>query len=454
MKIINMTESSMTKREAIMLLPAITYDSFYYRQGRFKKERIEYKKKCILKQKKDEIIFWTGLIPRLKEFSNKNNLGIEFPKIERVEGHKHPHLKGIQFRLDQLKLMKKAIVLQQGMIISATGTGKTLLQLGIISAFPDRKWLILAHTVDLVKQTYEEIKKYDVNSVAIMTGQHVVSEIPHENIVVSTVQTFKKFIKADSILAFTGVIVDEAHHVNKQASVYSDVLSALKYTTIRLGFTATKHPTTEGQLVSEGLLGPIIGEFKINTAVDKKVLATPKIKILKSPFNQRVKDTQSYQSVYQKGIVVNRQRNELIKDEVKSNVADNKSCLIMVNKIEHGELISELLNEYNIENIFIHGSTDGQERDNIKELLMDKKLLCVIATTIWKEGINIPSLDVIINAAGGKSEIAVFQAIGRGLRRTSEKGTVTIVDFFDPSHNYLIAHFGERFSLYCENKWI
>ncbi len=52
-------------------------------------------------------------------------------------------------------------------------------------------------------------------------------------------------------------------------------------------------------------------------------------------------------------------------------------------------------------------------RDTIQMDLNSKKLMGVVCTTAWKEGINIPSLDVIINAAGGKSEIATLQNLGR-----------------------------------------
>ena len=68
--------------------------------------------------------------------------------------------------------------------------------------------------------------------------------------------------------------------------------------------------------------------------------------------------------------------------------------------------------------------------------------------------LNIPELNVVINDAGGKSEIATLQAIGRGLRRTVNKSELIIYDFFDNSHHYLVSHFGERFSLYCDMNWI
>ena len=78
----------------------------------------------------------------------------------------------------------------------------------------------------------------------------------------------------------------------------------------------------------------------------------------------------------------------------------------------------------------------------------------VIATSVWKEGVNIRSLNNVINAGGGKSEIQTLQCIGRGLRITDEKKVVNIYDFFDSGHPYLIAHFGERFCLFVDQGWV
>ena len=86
--------------------------------------------------------------------------------------------------------------------------------------------------------------------------------------------------------------------------------------------------------------------------------------------------------------------------------------------------------------------------------LKSGELDTVIATTILNEGVNIPSLGAVINAAGGKSEIIILQKIGRGLRVTDKKKEIHLVDFFDNSHRFLIEHFGERLSLYFNKEWI
>jgi len=62
--------------------------------------------------------------------------------------------------------------------------------------------------------------------------------------------------------------------------------------------------------------------------------------------------------------------------------------------------------------------------------------------------------NVIINAAGGKSEIRTLQTIGRGLRVTKDKKDVIIYDLWDVSHRFLIEHSGERICTYMDQGWM
>jgi superfamily II DNA or RNA helicase len=102
---------------------------------------------------------------------------------------------------------------------------------------------------------------------------------------------------------------------------------------------------------------------------------------------------------------------------------------------------------------FIYGSTSRELRFRTLERLKSKKTKAVICSRVWKEGINVPSLNHIINAVGLKEEKAVLQAAGRGLRTTDEKTTVKITDFLDP-YKYLAEHSVLRMSVYIRKGWL
>jgi DNA repair protein RadD len=118
----------------------------------------------------------------------------------------------------------------------------------------------------------------------------------------------------------------------------------------------------------------------------------------------------------------------------------------IVNK--HAEIIRDLMIDlYDTDSQIVTGATDNNLREEIKTTLKNKDILCVIVTSVWREGINIPSLDCVINAVGGKSDIMVLQNVGRGLRTDEGKEEILIVDFLDP-YQFLAQHSIERLRIY------
>ena len=114
-------------------------------------------------------------------------------------------------------------------------------------------------------------------------------------------------------------------------------------------------------------------------------------------------------------------------------------------------MLKYILND--IEIPFVHGGTDRLIRLKTKEYLEAKKLKIVICSRVWREGINIPSLNCIINGCGYKEEKGIIQAIGRGLRITKNKKTVILIDFLDP-YPYLAEHAIARVQTYIKQKWM
>jgi len=138
--------------------------------------------------------------------------------------------------------------------------------------------------------------------------------------------------------------------------------------------------------------------------------------------------------------------------EAIKETSQGKSVLILVKEVEHAKKLLEMADILGLEINFVWSETNKDERMKLKQALESKEKKCIIASTVWKEGVNIRSLDCVINAAGGKSEIATLQGIGRGLRATTTKNKVIIKDFID-TYKYLDHHTMMRLQVYVENKW-
>jgi superfamily II DNA or RNA helicase len=102
---------------------------------------------------------------------------------------------------------------------------------------------------------------------------------------------------------------------------------------------------------------------------------------------------------------------------------------------------------------FVYGETESEERNRMRLELHAKNQKCVISNAVWRRGINIPSLGVVINAAGEKSETQTIQRIGRGFRKAEGKDEIIIVDFLDRG-KYLADHCVNRMSVYAEEGWL
>jgi superfamily II DNA or RNA helicase/intein/homing endonuclease len=249
-----------------------------------------------------------------------------------------------------------------------------------------------------------------------------------------------------------GVLVHNCHHLCKEDSQYYSVLTTMT-APIRLGLTATLPTSKEGQLILEGLIGEVIGETTLAEGIELDFLSVPKVKLIPVPNNNEVRDLRQYNEIYDAVITNNRARNRLVLQEIRDLNERGLTTLTFVSKIEQGNNLVEIAKTLNLPITFIQGSTEGEDRELYRIALHEKKIMNVIATTVFKEGINVKSLNAIIIAGGGKSELALLQTIGRGLRRDEGKSEVLIVDFVDCSR-YISEHFCERLKIYTEKNWV
>jgi len=170
-------------------------------------------------------------------------------------------------------------------------------------------------------------------------------------------------------------------------------------------------------------------------------------KFLLVPFSV-LKSEESYINSYEQFIVENRIRNELITNITNRIYSQNKSCLIAVTRIEHGKTLEKMIRPYIPEVVFTYGKIDSPERKEVLDKLERKELRCVIATTVFGEGVDIPSLDVVICAKAQDSVVNALQLAGRVMRLSPGKKCAYVVDICDYGNKYFSDHTKNRISAY------
>jgi superfamily II DNA or RNA helicase len=235
---------------------------------------------------------------------------------------------------------------------------------------------------------------------------------------------------------FDLTIVDEMHHVNSTDSQYGKLMLH-NLSPRRYGLTATLPTKPYEILVNEGIFGPVIAEMTIDKGISEGIIAKPIINLVNVPYNVKLNQRceNKYKNYYEYGIVQNRARNLALLNEVNFD----ESTLIVIERTNHVP--------------FVQGSTTRDVRSKIRGKLKTGKRRIAICSKVWKEGINIPTLNHIIIAHGMKEEKMVLQAAGRGLRTSKGKTEVKITDFLDP-YKYLAEHSIQRIQVYKAKGWI
>jgi len=461
-KILDPVHSQTDSNSREIIKHCLSYKKEYWHRGQFNRELRVNTQHMITGRKGTGGIFLTGFIPRIKNYSREIGFKLEISgQLERLRPKNKPDIKGIKFRDDQISVFKAVRRNHFGRITAPTGTGKTLLEIGIISMFPSSNILLLAHTKDLTSQLKQSIKQHlpdrkYFNPKGSQEIENLISSNDFkDSILITTIQSLANVNPSLYITTFDITIVDECHHVTRAQSQYGKVmthnLSPRKY-----GFTATLPTKQDELLFNEGIFGKVISDFTYKEAKKNDVIARPKIKLLNISFNPKINQEAKnrYHSIYDLGIIKNKERNAAICQEAFDSISTKRPTLIIIEKIEHGELIKEkMMNNYNLDIPFISGESKQEERLEYKKELLSGKTLCIIVSRIWMEGINIPNLKTIIYAPGMKEKKKVIQAMGRGLRTSKGKTEILLIDCLDP-YRYLAEHSISRFQVYNEMGWI
>jgi len=213
------------------------------------------------------------------------------------------------------------------------------------------------------------------------------------------------------------------------------------------GLSGTPFRDDGSDLLTEAMLGKIICNVSASELIEKKVLAQPVIKFVNVP-HQTI-HARTFQEVYKEYIVNNDIRNALIVRNTKYLIEKKYKPLVLFKTIEHGKkLYNEFINE-GINCELLYGNDSLEKRNIIKQKLNDGEIDCIIASTIFDIGMDLPKLSALVLCGGGKSKVRTLQRIGRVIRAYKDKTKAAIVDFMD-NVRFLDNHSKIRYETYIQ----
>lgn len=328
---------------------------------------------------------------------------------------------------------------KRALVISATGTGKTYMAaFDVRQLYPDTLLYIVHREEILVKakETFERL--LGRGNMGLYTGNE--KDYEGKKYIFTTIQTIKDHFWDFPPDFFKYLIVDEAHHATSPS--YSKVLDYFKPDFL-LGMTATPERCDNGD---------IFGLFDNNIAVEVRLKEALEEDLV-LPFHYfGITDIEgidlsdiSIDDVAEvaKRLKVNR-RVDFIIDKMNFYGYDGESCKCLGYCVtrDHAQYMADKFNKRGINSVCLTGDDSQRRRQEmIRRLENDLDPLQVIFTVdIFNEGVDIPSVNLVLMLRPTNSPIIFMQQLGRGLRKYQGQSFLTVLDFIgNHSKTFLIA---------------
>lgn len=366
-----------------------------------------------------------GLKEKLFEYLNYNLVKykiIDNRVFEKIE------TKRILFtlRAEQEDAIKEILKYDSSICVAPPGFGKTLIGAKI---FEQRavKTLIIVNKNMLLDQwisrfvDYFGYKKSDIGFLGKSQNRL------NGNIDISTMQSLNNI--PELVENYTQVIVDECHHI--PALTFEQIVKNFKGKYI-LGLSATPNRKDELDPILYQQLGNISYEYK------KPKTHTNRLLVIKTEF---ISSADNYAAIINE-LVSNEDRNRQIVKTIKENI--DRKILLLSDRIEHLNLLENILKEENIDFVSVHGSQNKKEQvENMQKVKTSSLILAT--SSFFGEGIDFPHLNTIIFATPISFYGRLIQYLGRIGRGNQE---CLAIDFLDSKNAMLNSTYKKRLEGY------
>lgn len=383
---------------------------------------------------------WVPPPPRTRALPPKGGSNLSLETIDVVPN---------QMQRDALEALAKvrADGEKKAIIISATGTGKTILSaLDVRAAAPERLLFIVnrEQILDRTIEAFHRVLGGPRSDYGKLTGS---SKQPECRYLFATVQTLSQPHVLNEFAAnhFGYVIVDEAHRSG--ASSYGRVLNHFDPDFL-LGMTATPE-RGDGINIFELYGFNVPYEIRLNHALEADML---------SPFHYYGVADVTYESETADSddlrVVISSERVDHVIDAIETygQAGVAPRGLIFCARKDEARALSSALNSRQLRGsplrtIALTGDHSVEYREQTVALLEAGELDYILTVDVFNEGVDIPTINQVVMLRQTQSAIVFVQQLGRGLRKAAGKDYLVVIDFIgNYANNFLIpiALFGDE----------
>lgn len=414
--------------------------------------------------------FPSGLLKRVKKSIRKcgyKTRTIDYRKQVKIDDKKILSIfDNLDFSLRdyQAESVVDGVRYQHGLFWHPTGSGKTKLFTLLLLCY-DKVTLVITHRKELLYQTKREIEQLTGREVGIIGDGNWA---PRK----WTVGLVNSFMRKDDLLKnvitylekIEYLICDEVHHLG--ASMWWKIAKQSRNTVARHGFSGTCFRTDNADLLLLAHTGDVISHYTSSYMIENGWLARPLIYRDKIKYSNGVSSNSTWNQVEKELIVNNPERNRKGCRFIYDSYSEGGQILILIKRIDHGHIIKNMLQQdFGVEARDIRYMS-GRESTEVREkALLDFKYgvyPILIGTSIYDEGIDLPTIGTGVNLSGGDSDIKTVQRLGRVIRKVVPDGELDVdpsveqnvkyYDPFDTGHRFVKKHSKNRQKVYESEK--
>ena len=318
---------------------------------------------------------------------------------------------------------------KKALVHAATGIGKTYL-----SAFDSKNYervLFVAHREEILKQAVQSYKNVrHTDDYGFFNGEEKCTDA---SVIFASVATLgrknyleEKYFKPDY---FEYIVIDEFHHA--VSNQYKNIIEYFKPKFL-LGLTATPD-RMDGRNIYEICDYNVAYEINLKEAINKGMLVPfhyygiyddidySQMKLVRGTYRE-----EDLNNVY----VGNSYRSDLIMKYYKKY--GSQRALGFCCSRAHAEDMARYFSENNVPAAAVYSDAQGQyamERNEAIEKLTKGELKIIFSVDMFNEGVDIPSVDMVLFLRPTESPIVFLQQLGRGLRKSRGKEYLNVLDF-------------------------
>jgi superfamily II DNA or RNA helicase len=336
--------------------------------------------------------------------------------------------------LEQIEISRQR-GLHRNLLVSATGTGKTVMAAidyaRLQKRLPRARLLFVAHREEILAQsrsTFAHAMR-DGNFGEFWVGTKRPQRFDH---VFASIQSLTASgVESIDPSHFDVVVVDEFHHA--AAASYERLLARLQPVEL-LGLTATPE-RSDGLPVLHWFGDRIAAELRLWDAIDQHRLVpfsyfgiADELDLRDIPWRrgvgydvQRLTDVITGSDVWANAVV----QQFVYRLGRERNVRALGFCV----SVEHARYMARVFNDRGIPAAVVWADTADDERRRALDDLAAGRVSVLFSVDLFNEGVDVPTVNSLLMLRPTESPLLFLQQLGRGLRKAPGKDLCTVLDF-------------------------